>query len=141
MSDIIKHRGRVESIDGSHIIVRIIQTSACSGCSIKSHCNASESKEKLIDVYEVGASYQIGEEVVLCGTTSMGMRAVLLAFGVPLLILVLALGITMFLTDEDALISSLVGLLSIVPYYLVLHFYKVKMKKTFSFTIEKHNNQ
>ena len=141
MSDIIKHRGRVESIDGSHIIVRNIQTSACSGCSIKSHCNASESKEKLIDVYEVGASYQIGEEVVLCGTTSMGMRAVLLAFGVPLLILVLALGITMFLTDEDALISSLVGLLSIVPYYLVLHFYKDKMKKTFSFTIEKHNNQ
>ena len=141
MSDIIKHRGRVESIDGSHIIVRIIQTSACSGCSIKSHCNASESKEKLIDVYEVGASYQIGEEVVLCGTTSMGMRAVLLAFGIPLLILVLALGITMYLTDEDALISSLVGLLSIVPYYLVLYFYKDKMKKTFSFTIEKHNNQ
>ena len=141
MGDKIEHRGRVESIDGSHIIVRIIQTSACSGCSIKSHCNASESKEKLIDVYEVGASYQIGEEVVLCGTTSMGMRAVLLAFGVPLLILVLALGITMFLTDEDALISSLVGLLSIVPYYLVLHFYKDKMKKTFSFTIEKHNNQ
>ena len=141
MGDKIEHRGRVESIDGSHIIVRIIQTSACSGCSIKSHCNASESKEKLIDVYEVGASYQIGEEVVLCGTTSMGMRAVLLAFGVPLLILVLALAISMYLTDEDALISSLIGLLSIVPYYLVLHFYKDKMKKTFSFTIEKHNNQ
>ena len=99
MSDIIKHRGRVESIDGSHIIVRIIQTSACSGCSIKSHCNASESKEKLIDVYEVGASYQIGEEVVLCGTTSMGMQAVLLAFGIPLLILLLALAISMHLTN------------------------------------------
>ena len=141
MSYIIKHRGRVESVDGSHIIVRIIQTSACSGCSIKSHCNASESKEKLIDVYEANASYQIGEEVVLCGTTSMGMQAVLLAFGVPLIILVLALGLTMYMTDDDALISSLVGLLSIVPYYLVLHFYKDKLKKTFSFTIEKHNHQ
>ena len=137
MSDIIKHRGRVESIDGSHIIVRIIQTSACSGCSIKSHCNASESKEKLIDVYEVGASYQIGEEVVLCGTTSMGMQAVLLAFGIPLLILLLALAISMHLTNDDALISSLVGLLSIVPYYLVIYFCKDKLKKTFSFTIEK----
>ena len=137
MSDIIKHRGRVESVDGSHIIVRIIQTSACSGCSIKSHCNASESKEKLIDVYEANASYQIGEEVVLCGTTSMGMQAVLLAFGVPLIILVLALGVTMYMTDDDALISSLVGLLSIVPYYLVIYFCKDKLKKTFSFTIEK----
>ena len=137
MTDIIKHRGRVEKVEGSHVVVRIVQTSACSACSIKGHCNASESKEKMIDVFEVNASYQIGEEVVLCGTTSMGMQAVLLAFGVPLLILLLALGVTMHLTDDDALISSLVGLLSIVPYYLVIYFCKDKLKKTFSFTIEK----
>ena len=137
MTDIIKHRGRVEKVEGSHVVVRIVQTSACSACSIKGHCNASESKEKLIDVFEVNASYQIGEEVVLLGTTSMGMQAVLLAFGVPLLILLLALAISMHLTNDDALISSLVGLLSIVPYYLVIYFCKDKLKKTFSFTIEK----
>ena len=137
MADIIKHRGRVEKVDGSHVVVRIIQTSACSACSIKGHCNASEKKEKLIDVYEVNASYQIGEEVVLCGTTSMGMQAVLLAFGVPLIILLLALAITMHLTNDDAMVSSLVGLLSIVPYYVVIYFCKDKLQKTFSFTIEK----
>ena len=137
MTDIIKHRGRVEKVEGSHVVVRIVQTSACSACSIKGHCNASESKEKLIDVFEVNASYQIGEEVVLLGTTSMGMQAVLLAFGVPLVILIVALGVTMHLTDGDALISSLVGLLSIVPYYFAIHFNKDKLKKTFSFTIEK----
>lgn len=137
MTDIIKHRGRVEKVEGSHVVVRIVQTSACSACSIKGHCNASESKEKLIDVFEVNASYQIGEEVVLLGTTSMGMQAVLLAFGVPLVILIVALGVTMHLTDGDALVSSLVGLLSIVPYYFAIHFNKDKLKKTFSFTIEK----
>jgi sigma-E factor negative regulatory protein RseC len=137
MTDIIKHRGRVEKVEGSHVVVRIIQTSPCSACSIKGHCNASESKEKLIDVFEVNASYQIGEEVVLLGTTSMGMQAVLLAFGVPLVILIVALGVTMHLTDGNALVSSLVGLLSIVPYYFAIHFNKDKLKKTFSFTIEK----
>lgn len=137
MTDIIKHRGRVEKVEGSHVVVRIVQTSACSACSIKGHCNASESKEKLIDVFEVNASYQIGEEVVLLGTTSMGMQAVLLAFGVPLVVLIVALGVTMHLTDGDALVSSLVGLLSIVPYYFAIHFNKDKLKKTFSFTIEK----
>ena len=137
MTDIIKHRGRVEKVEGSHVVVRIVQTSACSACSIKGHCNASESKEKLVDVFEVNASYQIGEEVVLLGTTSMGMQAVLLAFGVPLVILIVALGVTMHLTDGDALVSSLVGLLSIVPYYFAIHFNKDKLKKTFSFTIEK----
>ena len=137
MTDIIKHRGRVEKVEGSHVVVRIVQTSACSACSIKGHCNASESKEKLIDVFDVNASYQIGEEVVLLGTTSMGMQAVLLAFGVPLVILIVALGVTMHLTDGNALASSLVGLLSIVPYYFAIHFNKDKLKKTFSFTIEK----
>ena len=137
MADIIKHRGIVEKIDGSHIVVRIVQTSACSACSAKGLCNASESKEKQIDVYEVNPSYQIGEEVMVCGTTSMGMRAVLLAFGVPLIILVLALGVSMKLTGEDALLSSGIALVSVVPYYIAIYFCKDKLNRTFSFTIEK----
>ena len=65
MADIIKHRGVVEKVEGAHVTVRIIQTSACAACSAKGLCNASESKEKQIDVYETNPSYQIGEEVVL----------------------------------------------------------------------------
>ena len=137
MADIIKHRGIVEKVEGSHVVVRIVQTSACAACSAKGLCNASESKEKQIDVYEVNASYRIGEEVVLCGTTSMGMRAVFLAFGIPMLLLLFALFVTMRVTDGDALVSSLVALFAVVPYYLVIYFMKDKLNKTFSFTIEK----
>ena len=137
MADIIKHRGVIEKIDGSHIIVRIVQTSACSACSAKGLCNASESKEKQIDVYGVQASYRVGEEVVVCGTTSMGMRAVMLAFGVPLLILLLMLFVAMRITDGDALLSAIVALLAVAPYYLVIYLMKDKMNKTFSFVIEK----
>jgi sigma-E factor negative regulatory protein RseC len=137
MADIIKHRGIVEKVEGSHVVVRIVQTSACAACSAKGLCNASESKEKQIDVYEVNASYRIGEEVVLCGTTSMGMRAVFLAFGIPMLLLLGALFVTMRVTDGDALVSSLVALFAVVPYYLVIYFMKDKLNKTFSFTIEK----
>ena len=91
MADIIKHRGIVENIDGSHIQVRIVQTSACSACSIKGHCNASESKDKLIDVYDNNpADYYKGQNVMVNGTTSMGMQAVILAFGVPFLVLFIA---------------------------------------------------
>ena len=137
MADIIKHRGVVEKIEGTHVVVRIVQTSACSACSAKGLCNASESKEKQIDVYGVQASYRIGEEVVFCGTTSMGMRAVLLAFGVPLLILLLALFVTMRITDGDALLSAFVALLAVMPYYSLVYFMKDKLDRTFSFTIEK----
>ena len=140
MADKIKHLGVVEKIDGSHVTVRIVQTSACSSCSAKGLCNASESKEKLIDVYHNQVSCQIGEQVVVCGTTSMGMRAVLLAFGLPVLILLLALFVTMRITDGDALFSALVGLGTMVPYYLIIYVCKDKLNRTFSFTIEKHNN-
>ena len=137
MADIIKHRGIVDRVDGSHVVVRIVQTSACSSCSAKGLCNASESKEKWIDVYEVNASYRVREEVVVCGTTSMGMQAVFLAFGIPLLILLLALFISMRITDGDALLSAAVALSAVIPYYIVIYFMKDKLNKTFSFTIEK----
>lgn len=137
MTDNIKHRGVIVKVDGSHIVVRIVQTSACSACSAKGLCNASESKEKQIDVYEVNPSYQIGEEVVLSGSTSMGMRAVFWAFGIPIFLLLVALFVTMRVTEGNALLSSMVALLAIVPYYLVLYLMKDKMTKTFSFVIEK----
>ena len=137
MTDIIKHRGIVEKVDGSHIVVRIVQTSACAACSAKGLCNASESKEKQIDVYDANPSRRVGEEVMVCGTTSMGMRAVVLAFGVPLLILILVLGISMKVTNEDALLSAGLALVSVIPYYIVIYLMKNKLNKTFSFTIEK----
>ncbi|MBQ8243130.1 MAG: SoxR reducing system RseC family protein [Bacteroides sp.] len=137
MADIIKHRGIVVKIDGSHVVVRIVQTSACSACSAKGLCNASESKEKQIDVYEVNPAYRIGEEVVLCGSTSMGMKAVFLAFGIPVLLLLAVLFVTMRITDGDALLAAAVALLAVVPYYVVIYLMKDKMNKTFSFVIEK----
>ena len=140
MADLIKHRGIVEKIDGSHVTVRIVQTSACSSCSAKGLCNASESKEKLIDVYGVTDAYRVGEEVTVCGTTSMGMRAVFLAFGVPLLILLVALFVTMRMTGDNALLSAVVALGAVVPYYLIIYVCKDKLDRTFSFTIEKYNN-
>ena len=98
MTDKIKHLGIVESIDGSRLKVRILQTSACSSCSVKGHCSASEAKEKLIDVYNVlGLSCQSGQHVVISGTVSMGMKAVLLAFVIPFLVLVVSLFVCLFL--------------------------------------------
>lgn len=137
MTDIIKHRGIVENIAGSHIRVRIVQTSACSACSVKGHCNASESKEKLIDVFEPkAASYQTGEEVMLYGTTSMGMQAVFWAFGVPFLVLLAALFLAMHFTGRDELASAVIALLALVPYYAVIYLCRGKLSRKFSFTIE-----
>lgn len=117
--------------------MKIVQTSACAACEARKHCNASESKEKVIDVYCNNAdAYEIGENVLLRGENAMGMKAVLLAFFYPFLLLMAVLVLTLYITDNEPL-SALLGLLALVPYYWVLYRYRDKMKKKFRFTISK----
>ena len=140
MADLIKHRGIVENIKGSHIQVRIVQTSACSACSMKGHCNASESKDKLIDIYDNHSSlYQKGEEVMIYGTTSMGMKAVLLAFGLPFLVLFIAL-YTIFILTGNELYAALGGLSALIPYYFIIYLIRNSLSRKFLFTIKPLNN-
>ena len=53
MSAKISHSGIVASISKGCVQVRILQTSACAACKVAGHCNASESKEKIVDVLNV----------------------------------------------------------------------------------------
>ena len=121
MTDKIKHLGIVESIDGSRLKVRILQTSACSSCSVKGHCSASEAKEKLIDVYNVlGLSCQSGQHVVISGT-------------------VVSLFVCMMLTNDE-MTSALISLCMLIPYYLIIYLCRGKLSRTFTFTLESINN-
>ena len=141
MANIIKHRGIVESTGNTSVKVRIVQTSACSACSIKGHCSASESKEKIIDIYNVDSSlYKQGDEVWVYGTVSMGMQAVLLAFFIPFIIVVVALYVFIKLFFVDELTSSLVSLSFLVAYYLIIFLSRNKLEKKFAFSIEYINN-
>lgn len=136
MNDIIQHQGTVESIEGMHIRVKIVQTSACATCAAHKFCNSSESKEKIIDVYtKQSAEYQVGQLVNVYGTTSMGMRAVLWAFGVPFVILVAVLYGAILLTDGDEPLSALLAMGALILYYLILYLCRGWMTKKFVFTI------
>jgi sigma-E factor negative regulatory protein RseC len=140
MADIIKHTGVVEQIDGTHVTVRIVQTSACAACSVKGHCHASDSKEKTVDVYtRHAAQYQVGQQVTVCGTTSMGMRAVGIAFGIPFFVLIAVLFIAMQYTASEAL-AGLIALASLAPYYLIIYMCRERLGRKFVFTIEPINN-
>ena len=136
MANTIKHQGIVENINGSHLSVRIIQTSACSACSVKGHCSSADSKEKVIDIVDSSASsYQIGEQVMVTGETSMVMMAVALAFVFPFVLLILSLFLFMAVMNDE-LYASLTSLALLIPYYYVLWLNKNRLKQKFSFTIK-----
>ncbi len=137
MTDTIKHLGTVEYMEGSYVQVRIVQKSACASCTAKVYCHSSESKEKLIDIYNADVSgLKIGDEVTIYGTTTMGMQAVWLAFGVPFIILLVVLFVSYSCTEGNEVLSGLITLAALIPYYIVLYLCRNKLKKKFSFTLK-----
>lgn len=140
MANVISHQGVIESVDGSRILVRIMQTSACISCRVKGHCSAADTKEKIIEINNYDGQYQIGDRVEVYGETSMGMRAVAMAFIIPFLILILTLFISMTVTDGNELLSVGVSFLLLIIYYIILSKNKSQLKKEFSFKIKSLNN-
>ena len=136
----IKHLGIVENIQGSHLSVRIVQTSACAACSAKGHCSSADSKDKIIYIIDTAASsYRVGEKVMVIGETSMGMMAVVLAFIIPFILLIFSLFLFMALMENE-LYSALLSLAILIPYYFILWLNKTRLKQKFSFTIKPINN-
>lgn len=140
MTNTIRHQGIVENIDGLHVKVKIVQTSACATCSIKGHCTSADAKEKVIDTIDAHASsYQPGDKVWVIGTLSMGVEAVVWAFILPFLVVVVSIFAFVHWWESEWM-ASIASLALLIPYYYILWLRKDKMKKRFSFMIQPVGN-
>ncbi len=135
MANDIRHLGIIEKIDGAHIQVRIEQSSACASCKVAKSCNASESKEKIVDVYCSGSDYRVGQQVLVSTSVSAVSSAVLLSFILPLfLMLCILLALKqLHVPDEYAALSAICTL---VPYYLLIWLFQRHIKKHITFQLE-----
>ncbi len=132
----ISHSGVVESVEDGCVHVRIVQTSACAACKVAGYCNASESKEKLVDVYTADTQrYSVGQAVTVMASRQVAAHALLLGFGLPFLVLVGVLVVVLQMTGNE-LWAALAGLLSLAPYYLLLYFFHNRLRDKLSFWIE-----
>lgn len=138
MSKTIDHPGVIQKIEGNLIFVKIVQQSACADCHAKGICSASDSKDKIIEVTDYSNAYKINDRVMICGKTATGLKAVLFAFIIPLLI-VLAVIITGSAFQWDEALSALGGLITLIPYYVILYCFRKQLKKEFVFTLKKLN--
>lgn len=135
MAQDIRHQGTVDSIDGQKVNVRITQSSACGGCQARNICRAAESKEKVVQVLSAdAAALHVGQEVTVAGAESLGLRAVALAFGLPLLFLMAGLITAMALTGSEK-VAALCALVVLAPYYMVLFLCRNRIKRDFRFRI------
>ena len=137
MSNKIKHAGVVDGVEGECVRVRILQSSACSACKVAAHCNASETKEKIIDVMDADAShYQKGDRVMVVADTAVGFRASLYGYLLPLILMVVTLVGVLAATHSEGLAAvSALGIL--MPYYVLLFLMRNKLRNRLSFTLER----
>lgn len=132
----IKHDGVVQCIEGNHVKVQIVQTSACAACGARAACNAAESRKKTVEVWSAQPGlYQKGERVRVVGTYRAGMQATFLAFGMPLILMLAAFFLSSLRFDD--LTSVALALCVLAIYYLSLWCLRGKINKRFVFTLEK----
>ena len=138
VTDVIKHTGVVEAINGNNCYVRILQHSACSGCSAQRLCNSSESKEKIITVLLKGEDVQVGETVNIEGTVVQGLRAVYICYLIPLLLTVASVYLGVRYWNDMA--GVLLSLSVLAVYYVTLYLFRNSIGQHFGFTIHKIEN-
>ncbi len=133
----IFHRGKIISIEGSRILVSIRSDSACGTCQVKGACSMAESEDKVIEVTDLYfEDYEVGEEVEVYFSQSLGFRALFLGYFLPFLLVLVSLIILIIQTGNE-LLSGLLSLGLLVPYYLILYVSRRKIKKRFSFQLRK----
>ena len=130
----IRHDGIVERIGTDSCSVRILQASACSSCGARQLCRSSESKEKVIDVKGHYPTLHVGDSVTLSGSVHQGLRASVLAYIVPLILMVAALVAGIRLSGEGT--GALAALLALALYYGILYLLRDKLGRQFTFKIE-----
>lgn len=136
MSQKISHSGIIECIVGDTVKVRIVQTSACASCKVAGHCNAAESKVKIVDVKCAdSSSYQTGQSVVVSASKDVANKALLLGFGMPFLLLVCVLMLVLRLTANEG-VAALSALGSLLPYYGLLWLLRDRIQSQISFHLE-----
>lgn len=127
----------MESIADGCVKVRILQVSACASCKVAGHCNASESKEKVVDVLTVAdtSRLKVGDDVVVWASRDVANKALLLGFGMPFLLLLGVLVVVLCLTDNEG-VAALAALGSLLPYYFLLWLRRDSIQQQISFYLE-----
>ena len=132
----IEHKGRIDSIDDNKISVSFIAMSGCASCHAKGVCTAGDMQEKSVEVFDFSNQYKVGDEVNVVLKQSLGFRALFLGYVLPFILVLLLLIILTNITNNEA-IAGLSALAVLIPYYLILYVLKDRIRKNFTFTLNK----
>jgi Positive regulator of sigma E activity len=132
----VSHEGIVTRITDKEIVIQIISKSACAACHAKSACNLTDIAEKeLIIPKPNDKKFSVNQKVNIKMSVSQGNKAVVYAYLIPIIVLFAVLFTLLGLEVAESL-SAIISIGAICFYYLVLYFFRNKIKRTFQYEIE-----
>jgi sigma-E factor negative regulatory protein RseC len=127
----------IKEVGDNYVVAEIVIESTCAACHAKAACGVSERKQEKIKVaVENPTIYKVGEFVSVEMKQSLGFKAVLIAYLIPFIVLVLGLFVTYGISKNEIL-SIFIAFGSIAIYYVVISKLKDKFEKEFVFSIKK----
>ena len=135
--DTICKEGIVRTVDGENVEVEITISSACSECHAKSICIPTDTKRETVMAKSLyGEHFDIGDKVQLVLKGSAGRKAVVIAYLLPLIVLMVAL-FGSYLLFHNELISVIICLAFVVLYFFILKKQSKKIEGEFEFYVKK----
>lgn len=136
MSSVVSHKGRIVRMTPQTTTVALLQHGACGSCHAAGLCGMAEVAEKAVELpTDPYASYGVGDEVEVVLKASMGMKAVWLAYCIPLLVL-LAVILGLFALGIGEVVAGVAGLAAVGVYYLLLWLFRDRLRNEYVFTIK-----
>jgi positive regulator of sigma E activity len=131
---VIEHEGIVRVSDEKSVTVLLSPLIACKGCHSENSCGMAGSTEKIV---MIPGKFNVrpGEQVVVTMKQSLGYNALTIGYLLPLLIVLTSLVILLSIPVGE-LISGLISLGLLVPYYAGLFVYRKYIDKKFSFNLK-----
>ena len=136
MDELIRHEGIVLSTDGKMAHIQIVQSSACSACKAKAMCSSSESQAKEMDALMLEPMVA-GDRVEVEVREHLAWRAVLLAYILPFVVMMVVIAVLELTTGLDEAVVGTLSLCAIALYYIGLSVFKHRLQKQFTFTARK----
>jgi sigma-E factor negative regulatory protein RseC len=135
----VVHNGIVKSLSYNSINVGIVVKAGCGSCQIKNSCSMVEKSDKELEIECDPTQFRVGQQVSVRLKTQQGMNAIFLGYVLPFLILFSTMLISSTISNNEGT-TGLLSLASVAVYYIVLYFFKNRIKKKFTYVVIPQNN-
>ena len=137
MNQIATHDGKVIAVEPGLVRVEMHVVSACSSCKAHEKCAFVDKDDKVVEVETPDwKEYHEGDTVIVSVNEGLGLLAVLLAYFLPVVLLIAAVVVLSLLTKSEAL-AAVIPIALIAIYFIILYKLRDSLQRKFTFGIRK----